>query len=66
MTARREPEPLPFATVLEPVRAAYLEDHGQELYRRWADEHLATAGLEIFRDRLEALAGTPDRGPPPS
>ncbi len=53
--ARREPEPLPFATVLERVRAAYLENHRQDLYREWLDETLAEAGLEVFLERLEGL-----------
>jgi parvulin-like peptidyl-prolyl isomerase len=61
VTARREPEPLPFAAVIERVRAAYLAAHRQELYREWADGMLADAGLEIFRDRLEGLAAG---GPP--
>ncbi len=55
--ARHEPEPLPFATVLERVRAAYLENRPQELYREWLDETLAAAGLEVFFERLEGLAG---------
>ncbi len=55
--ARREPEPLPFATVLEQVRAAYLENHRQDLYREWLGETLATAGLEVFPERLEELGG---------
>ncbi len=62
--ARREPEPLPFSTVLERVRAAYLAAHRQELYRRWADEVLAEAGFEVFRDRLQGPAGAPDHGAP--
>ncbi len=53
---RREPEPLPLASVLDQVRAAYLEDHRQELYREWLEETLAEAGLVIYQDRLEALA----------
>lgn len=53
--ARREPEPLPFATVLEQVRAAYLENNRQQLYREWADQTLAEAGLEVFPERLEGL-----------
>ena len=80
--ARREPEPLPFATVLEQVRAAYLENNRQQLYREWADQTLAEAGLEVFAQRLEGLgttlaagaspavdppaAGLPETGPAPS
>lgn len=58
VTGRREPEPQPLATALEQVRQAYLADHGQELYREWADQTLAEAGLAIFDDRL-GMPSTP-------
>ncbi len=67
VTGRREPEPLPFATVLERVKAAYLAAHLQEVYREWADATLGQAGLEVFRDRLQGLAGEPAAaGAPPA
>lgn len=53
---RREPEPPPLASILDRVRAAYLEDHRQELYRAWLEEVLAEAELRIFQDRVEDLA----------
>ncbi len=59
---RREPEPRPLARVQDQVRAAYLEDHRQELYRDWREGVLAETGFVIYRDRLDALAG---RGLPP-
>ncbi len=54
VTDRREPEPQPLALVMSQVRQAYLVDSGQRLYRQWADETLASAGLIVFRDRLES------------
>ena len=57
VAGRREPEPQPLATVLEPVRQAYLADHGQELYQQWVDETLDAAKLEIFSERLVLSSG---------
>jgi parvulin-like peptidyl-prolyl isomerase len=65
VTGRREPEPQPFAAVRDQVAAAYLGRHGQEVYRRWADETLAAAHLEIFPQRLENRE-IPVAEPPPA
>jgi parvulin-like peptidyl-prolyl isomerase len=52
---RREPEPLPYERVRDPVRAAYLERHGQRLYEELRQELLGEAGFRFLEDRFESL-----------
>ncbi|MEM8964366.1 MAG: peptidylprolyl isomerase [Acidobacteriota bacterium] len=57
VTGRREPEAQPFETVLDPVRAEYLADHGQELYRDWIEEKLEDVRLVVIDERLPTGPG---------
>lgn len=52
---REDPSPRPYEEVRDAVRAAYLERHGQRLYRELRDAVLTGAGFQIFEQRLEAL-----------
>jgi len=56
VSARQEPEPLPFEVVSDHVARAYVEDHRQELYQRWSSRILDDADFQLFEDRVEALA----------
>ncbi len=55
---RREPTPEPFAQVLDAVRRASLESHGQELYREWSAHYLEAAGFRLIASRITNLPPT--------